>query len=40
LSDKQFEHFMNQTDDFIEEHKDLVRFTPAQEETLNKRLSK
>jgi len=40
LSDKQFEHFMNQTDDFIEEHKDLVRFTPAQEEILNKRLSK
>ncbi len=40
LSDKQFEHFMNQTDDFIEEHKDLVRFTSAQEEILNKRLSK
>lgn len=40
LSDKQFEHFMNQTDDFIEEHKDLVRFTPTQEEILNKRLSK
>lgn len=40
LNEKQFEHFMNQTDDFIEEHKDLVRFTPTQEEILNKRLSK
>lgn len=40
LSDKQFEYFMNQTDDYIEEHKELIHFTTTQEELLNKRLSK
>lgn len=38
LNDKQFEYFMNQTDDYIEEHKDLINFTPNQEKILNERL--
>ncbi|KUK76477.1 MAG: hypothetical protein XD93_0888 [candidate division WS6 bacterium 34_10] len=38
LSDKQFKYFMNQTDSYIEEHKDLIRFTPKQEKILNERL--
>jgi len=38
LNDKQFEYFMNQTDDYIEEHKDLINFTPEQEKILNERL--
>lgn len=40
LNNKQFEYFMNQTDEYIEGHKHLVNFTPAQEKILNKRLSK
>jgi len=38
LNEKQFEHFMNQTDDYIEEHKHLVNFSSEQQKILDKRL--
>lgn len=39
LSDKQFEHFLNQTDEYIENKRHLVSFTPEQEEKLERRLN-
>jgi predicted nucleic acid-binding Zn finger protein len=39
LTDKQFEHFLNQTDDYIEEKRHLVSFTPEQEKKLERRLA-